>query len=58
MYVPVDEDDRRRERDRLFNLAMLLICATLIVGRVTSYFEPNGFVLPVGGRSPSSMPSS
>ncbi len=47
MYVRLEEEDRLRERNRLFNLAMLLICATLIVGRVTSYFEPNGFVLPV-----------
>jgi len=29
------------------NLALLLLCATLILGRVSSYFEPTGFVLPM-----------
>lgn len=30
-----------------FNLALLLLCCTLIIGRVISYFEPTGYVLPV-----------
>lgn len=30
-----------------FNLALLLLAATLAVGRVISYFEPTGYVLPV-----------
>lgn len=29
------------------NLALLLMCAMLVAGRLTSYFEPSGFVLPV-----------
>jgi putative nucleotidyltransferase with HDIG domain len=47
MYTPPDEDDAHRERDRRVNLALLLICVTLCVGRLASYFEPSGFVLPV-----------
>lgn len=47
MYTPPDEDDANRERDRRVNLALLLICVTLCVGRLASYFEPSGFVLPV-----------
>lgn len=30
-----------------FNLALLLLAATLAVGRIISYFEPTGYVLPV-----------
>lgn len=30
-----------------FNLALLIITATLVVGRVAYYFEPSGFVLPI-----------
>lgn len=29
------------------NLALLLMCAMLIAGRIVSYFEPSGFILPV-----------
>lgn len=47
IFVTADDDDADREREQMFNLGLLLICATLIVGRVASYFEPSGFVLPV-----------
>jgi len=47
MYAEVEDQDDPREKDRLFNLAMLLICGTLVIGRIASYFEPSGFVLPV-----------
>jgi putative nucleotidyltransferase with HDIG domain len=30
-----------------FNLALLLVCALLVIGRVAFYFEPSGFLLPV-----------
>jgi cyclic-di-AMP phosphodiesterase PgpH len=30
-----------------FNLALLLLCSILVLGRVISYFEPTGYVLPV-----------
>lgn len=30
-----------------FNLALLLMCATLIVGRIVYYFQPTGLLLPV-----------
>ena len=30
-----------------FNLALLLLAATLAIGRIISYFEPTGYVLPV-----------
>ena len=30
-----------------FNLALLLVCALLVVGRIAQYFEPSGFLLPV-----------
>lgn len=30
-----------------FNLALLLLCCTLVLGRIISYFEPTGYVLPV-----------
>ncbi len=30
-----------------FNLALLLLCSILILGRIISYFEPTGYVLPV-----------
>ncbi|MBI2425166.1 MAG: HDIG domain-containing protein [Candidatus Hydrogenedentes bacterium] len=30
-----------------FNLALLILCVTLIVGRVISYFEPTGFIVPM-----------
>ncbi len=29
------------------NLALLLLCSTLVIGRIVSYFEPTGYVLPV-----------
>jgi len=29
------------------NLSLLLMCGTLIAGRIVSYFEPSGFILPV-----------
>lgn len=29
------------------NVALLLLCGTLVIGRVVSYFEPTGYVLPV-----------
>jgi len=30
-----------------FNLALLLMCATLVIGRIAYYFQPSGFILPV-----------
>ena len=30
-----------------FNLALLLLCSILIMGRIISYFEPTGYMLPV-----------
>lgn len=30
-----------------FNLGLLLLCATLVTGRIISYFEPTGYILPV-----------
>ena len=30
-----------------FNLALLLLCCILVLGRIISYFEPTGYVLPV-----------
>ena len=30
-----------------FNLALLILTGTLIIGRISSYFEPSGYVLPV-----------
>jgi len=30
-----------------FHLALLLLCATLVIGRIISPFEPTGYVLPV-----------
>ncbi len=35
------------DSERQVNLALLLMCTTLIAGRVAQYFEPSGFVLPV-----------
>lgn len=35
------------ERDRMLYLALLLTCVTLIAGRIVSYFEPSGLILPV-----------
>ena len=29
------------------SLALLLMCATLVLGRLVSYFEPTGFIIPV-----------
>jgi putative nucleotidyltransferase with HDIG domain len=29
------------------NLALLILCGTLVVGRVVSYFDPSGFTVPV-----------
>lgn len=43
LYGAEDADDRVVE----FNLGLLLITATLAVGRLAFYFEPSGFVLPV-----------
>jgi putative nucleotidyltransferase with HDIG domain len=43
LYGAEDADDRVVE----FNLGLLLISATLVVGRLAFYFEPSGFVLPV-----------
>lgn len=47
LYARLDDEERTRELNRQFNLAMLLICATLAAGRVTSYFEPSGLILPM-----------
>ena len=30
-----------------FNLALLLLCCILVIGRIISYFEPTGYLLPV-----------
>lgn len=30
-----------------FNLALLLLCVVLVVGRIVSYFEPTGYIMPV-----------
>ncbi len=35
------------ELDTQINLALLLMTAMLIAGRIVSYFEPTGFILPV-----------
>jgi membrane-associated HD superfamily phosphohydrolase len=43
LYGSEEADDRVVE----FNLGLLLISATLVVGRLAYYFEPSGFVLPV-----------
>ncbi len=32
---------------KAFNLALLLLCCVLVTGRIISYFEPTGYVLPV-----------
>ena len=37
---------KREERRRNFNLALLLICATLVLGRIAYYVEPSGLMLP------------
>ena len=37
----------RQQAARNLNLALLVMCATLVLGRLTSYFEPSGFVLPI-----------
>ena len=39
--------NRPHEAASHVNLSLLITCATLIVGRITSYFEPSGFVLPL-----------
>jgi len=39
--------DSKISRRTKVNLALLLMCSTLIAGRAVSYFEPSGFVLPV-----------
>lgn len=35
------------ERDRMLYLALLLTGVTLLVGRIVSYFEPSGLIMPV-----------
>jgi len=37
---------KRQDAVRNLNLVMLLTCSTAIIGRVVSYFEPSGFVVP------------
>jgi len=39
--------DVPQETFRDLALALLLMCATLIIGRIVYYFEPSGFMLPV-----------
>lgn len=36
-----------KEARRYFNLALLIMCTTVLVGRLVLYFEPTGFILPV-----------
>lgn len=38
---------QRADASRAFSVALVLLSATLAVGRFSSYFEPTGFVLPV-----------
>ncbi len=37
------DEDRSNE----LSLALLLMCGTLVLGRLVSYFEPTGFIIPV-----------
>ncbi|HOD94072.1 MAG TPA: HDIG domain-containing protein [Candidatus Hydrogenedentes bacterium] len=40
-------DQRGLSSRTVFNLSLLILCGTLIIGRISSYFEPSGYVLPV-----------
>lgn len=51
MFAELEDASNTREYERFFNLGMLLICGTLVVGRVASYFEPSGFLMPVAAGS-------
>ena len=37
---------RRHDAAQNLNLACLILCATLVAGRIVAYFEPTGFVMP------------
>jgi len=39
--------DRRTSPGTALNLALLVTCATLVLGRILSFFEPTGFLVPV-----------
>lgn len=45
--IPVFGPSQDRDPVKLMNLALLLLCGTLVVGRIASYFEPTGYVLPL-----------
>lgn len=39
--------DRRSSQHTLLSVALLITCATLVLGRVIGYFEPTGMLVPV-----------
>jgi hypothetical protein len=45
--IPIFGPSQDRDPVKLMNLALLLLCGTLVLGRVASYFEPTGYLLPV-----------
>jgi len=45
--LPLLVPERQQLRLKALNLALLLMASTAVIGRVASYFEPTGFMLPV-----------
>src|SRR5690606_36643226 len=45
--LPLLVPERQQLRLKALNLALLLMAATAVIGRVASYFEPTGFMVPV-----------
>lgn len=45
--LPLLLPERQQLRLKAFNLALLLMACSAVIGRVASYFEPTGFMLPV-----------